>query len=1375
MRVYRTLKCPEAAPIHVASGTRCSSSRYSLVSLRLVALSICLTIASSCTARDQCALVHDSFCTTNTSAGWYFLTGDPVAERLYGTGTFCSKTVASYRSLLTSPVDDVRAPPVAIRASLSDSDGLFGVGYLNSETSSPRSILNSVLSCSPSVGCVLTTQGGYVQRFLGTVDFTSSIKVAIHKVGPRTLHWALLNNDTVLLTGAKALGITSRSLLAATTHLSPGYGIGGEAEPCIYDFTALDPLCAPNCTSITDAQTCVSRSECMWHSNTCISYTSCPFNLNNKPEPCFNDVCQFTNPAGVDTACCDSMVRHCAQTRDDFGCDCEILGTFCPELACNSSGPLPPPELCAADVLTSWQLSRHCEPGLNSVVLGVAEFPDSGNLTVMCGAFVQTDAGLSCVSEPCLYPPESVEEGKVTCTLSANVTAIDDDVRLYLFKPNPVTEETNATCHLTTTALQVASHGVYAPQCMPCPRARAEIASIEPKCYLEKQPYLTITTALAMLEDAVACRFWLQEQDPKTNATLWVSSDALVSSVLYSSQTMVYCQFPDALPFGTRSEVTLEVEGYFENCPRPPLTDPAGVEESLAWNPVYLEETCHACQIEDGFNVTSAAVISSPCASNECSDVDTTGASSALCCNNIADFCSTSSCACTHVAIAGCSTALPCVAGSNSQVMGECGRDDHVVAVTVLEHVLLGAMQLAGERGLLEFLRDNVAELGIPRNDLTCFYLDSSSTYIIYHLFLHFASHNSQALFRDAIHSGSYSLFGSTSEGRTSTSKPSVPTQLSRSAKLGIVGAFVLIAAVVVGVESQRRRAKRNYKPEQDTEFAHLDVADDLKSKSGPVPAKAAKSLGVSDALARFPGYTEPVQSSLAVDNAVGDDEYALSAQDTVALTAFYNSPAQLAVCEVMGCTQLHLAAGLDDAYMTRLLLRSKPSSVQHLLASTDDSGQTPLMWACRSNGCLALQLLVEANSPLNVQDTSGNTALHHASLYGNVRALQILLDVAADPYVENQAGDLAINCAVRQNKPLALLHTMEQSVPICEVQNEKGVSLLVQSVVEGNDWLRDYILKNCASNPISKHACLSAVDKEGMTALHWAARVGDVAAAKALLRAGANANAVDNHGNTPLHLAADEGCGWTAAELLPATAIVPNREGHTPADLWHATAAHKYGQHTEQVANIGSWQAAPSVVASADDPATPSQSSLAPLQALSAAANLQNEQELLQAVCKDLDAPLPMLNSDLLPLDLFAIQPQPDESVEVDVKPPILPALPTPQAEDDILFQMFPPPLESSLTSAAKDSSTTPSQLPSGQSQVSWTSSDEQRERNRLSCKVRRARLKQQELQVQQRITRAEASNAHLKAALAAIQRDRNLLLLATANAADAFLESHV
>src|SRR4030095_3330239 len=93
----------------------------------------------------------------------------------------------------------------------------------------------------------------------------------------------------------------------------------------------------------------------------------------------------------------------------------------------------------------------------------------------------------------------------------------------------------------------------------------------------------------------------------------------------------------------------------------------------------------------------------------------------------------------------------------------------------------------------------------------------------------------------------------------------------------------------------------------------------------------------------------------------------------------------------------------------------------------------------------------------------------------------------------------------------------------------------------------------------IKQGADVNAPQGDGVTALHWAARQGDVELVAALVAAGANPRATTRFGSyTPLHLAAERGSAAIATALLGAGSPVDARTntGATPLMLAAAGGA---------------------------------------------------------------------------------------------------------------------------------------------------------------------------------------------------------------------------
>ena len=74
-------------------------------------------------------------------------------------------------------------------------------------------------------------------------------------------------------------------------------------------------------------------------------------------------------------------------------------------------------------------------------------------------------------------------------------------------------------------------------------------------------------------------------------------------------------------------------------------------------------------------------------------------------------------------------------------------------------------------------------------------------------------------------------------------------------------------------------------------------------------------------------------------------------------------------------------------------------------------------------------------------------------------------------------------------------------------------------------------------SRLLKQNVPVNAVDADGTTALHWAARADDMETVQLLIRAGADVKAADRYGITPLSLAAEVGNAAMIEVLLKAGA----------------------------------------------------------------------------------------------------------------------------------------------------------------------------------------------------------------------------------------------
>ena len=170
------------------------------------------------------------------------------------------------------------------------------------------------------------------------------------------------------------------------------------------------------------------------------------------------------------------------------------------------------------------------------------------------------------------------------------------------------------------------------------------------------------------------------------------------------------------------------------------------------------------------------------------------------------------------------------------------------------------------------------------------------------------------------------------------------------------------------------------------------------------------------------------------------------------------------------GMTPLHLAVSRGQERMVELLIKCKAD-----VNATNWWGQTPLLVSLwRNPKPTMITLLLDAQTNPTPNDAQGQTPLHMAILYNNTPAAEMFLKRGADVNVKNIWNFTPLHYAAMRNQLLVRL-------------------------------LLDY------------QAAINDQDARGNTALHHAARNGQIDIIEMLLGRGADANAVNQEGFSPL------------------------------------------------------------------------------------------------------------------------------------------------------------------------------------------------------------------------------------------------------------------
>lgn len=213
------------------------------------------------------------------------------------------------------------------------------------------------------------------------------------------------------------------------------------------------------------------------------------------------------------------------------------------------------------------------------------------------------------------------------------------------------------------------------------------------------------------------------------------------------------------------------------------------------------------------------------------------------------------------------------------------------------------------------------------------------------------------------------------------------------------------------------------------------------------------------------------------------------------------------------------------------------------------DVGQTALILACAENHADTAKVLIGAGADVTMRDEDGTTALSLASEQeGSLEIVRMLLRAGADPVCRMDWGQRVtpLHIAAANERPLVARELLVAGAQPSAV-DARGMTSLHTAASLGHSAVLAEILKvleNAEEGPgqteqaggmavrtlvtLPKKAVgktgitfdpallLAARDKQGKTALHYAAELLHLAAATALLRAGAVEHAKDAWGKRP-------------------------------------------------------------------------------------------------------------------------------------------------------------------------------------------------------------------------------------------------------------------
>ena len=208
-------------------------------------------------------------------------------------------------------------------------------------------------------------------------------------------------------------------------------------------------------------------------------------------------------------------------------------------------------------------------------------------------------------------------------------------------------------------------------------------------------------------------------------------------------------------------------------------------------------------------------------------------------------------------------------------------------------------------------------------------------------------------------------------------------------------------------------------------------------------------------------------------------------------LVALLASPAAISAD---GDTRLVDAARNRDLPAVRALLIKRAN-----VNVRSDDGSTPLIWAAHWNDVDTADLLIRAGADVNATNDLRVTPLSLACTNASAALVDRLLSAGANPNTPIATGETPlITCAGSGNVD-AIRMLIARGADVNAKESSQSQTALMWAVAERH--------ADVVATLIAHGADLQARTRRGFTALHFAARVGDLESAKLLLASGTDIN----------------------------------------------------------------------------------------------------------------------------------------------------------------------------------------------------------------------------------------------------------------------------
>ena len=197
--------------------------------------------------------------------------------------------------------------------------------------------------------------------------------------------------------------------------------------------------------------------------------------------------------------------------------------------------------------------------------------------------------------------------------------------------------------------------------------------------------------------------------------------------------------------------------------------------------------------------------------------------------------------------------------------------------------------------------------------------------------------------------------------------------------------------------------------------------------------------------------------------------------------------------------------AAADDLGVVDAARNQDPARVRALLARNADvnarseDGSTALLWAAHWNDVATADLLIGAHADANIANDFGMTPLSRACTNGSVALVERLLKAGANSNTRIATGETPLMTCASTGNVDAVRLLIARGADVNAKEPSQNQDALMWAASERHPSVVR-LLVEAGANP-------QAHTKKGFTALHFAAREGDIDSVRQLLAAGVNVN----------------------------------------------------------------------------------------------------------------------------------------------------------------------------------------------------------------------------------------------------------------------------